>query len=407
MTEHLTEQQLARFRAQTLPAAELPAADEHLAACPACRQMLGEAQPINTLTSFFQAETARVNHPSYEQIAAFIDQQLPITERRHIEAHLAICPACLTEVEDLRAFDAKLASYPAQAFAPSAATPVAPMPAPSVLDKLRDSWQSFVQTFSGLSWQLAGATAALMLAIAAAALFVNQRERNPNIAIVPTPSPLVTPTVLPNATPLPASSSELPPQVVLALRTERLKLPAEIAGLAPRTGNLMGSNDQDETVVLIAPTATFVNTEKPTLRWQALAGATRYRVQVTDRDFDEVARIDDLTATQWTLPKALARGQKYSWQVTAYRDGKEALSPSANFQVLDKTQAAALAAVQKNLGANHVALGVLYAEAGLLDDAAREFQTEPKTGPQAAPARKLLQNLRAQRQAVTARPKPK
>jgi hypothetical protein len=169
----------------------------------------------------------------------------------------------------------------------------------------------------------------------------------------------------------------------------------------------MGSNDQDETVVLIAPTATFVNTEKPTLRWQALAGATRYRVQVTDRDFDEVARIDDLTATQWTLPKALARGQKYSWQVTAYRDGKEALSPSANFQVLDKTQAAALAAVQKNLGANHVALGVLYAEAGLLDDAAREFQAEPKTGPQAAPARKLLQNLRAQRQAVTARPQPK
>ncbi|MGH9837212.1 MAG: anti-sigma factor family protein [Blastocatellia bacterium] len=403
MAEHLSQQMLERYRRRTLSVTELPRADEHLATCAACRAQLGELEAVSALAGFFRrdAETF-IAHLDYEQLEAYVQGRLPAVEKQSVEQHLRDCTSCQRESEDLRAFAVEFDARPITRLAPEA---------PQSL------WQRLMAlprqiNFALPAWQWAGATAAIVLLIAVVTFFVRRSEPDQNIVVVPTPSPIVTPPPTPGTTPLlapsPALPNEtLPPQVDLALRNERLKVPAEIAGLAGRTGNLMGGGTSEETVVLTAPAATFINTEKPTLRWQPLAGATRYSVRVTNQDFDKVAEAEDLSATQWTLPSPLARGQMYSWQITAHRDDKEILSPSTNFQVLDKTKAAALAAAQKNFGANHLVMGVLYAEAGLLDDAAREFQAEMKAGPQSAKARKLLQNLRAQRQSLTTRPQPK
>lgn len=397
---------LEGYRQRKLPVAELPQADEHLAECAICRAQLGELAAASALAEFFRrdAEPFAV-HLDYDQLEACVQGRLAAAEKQSVEQHLRECALCQREAEDLRAFAVE---FDGQSF-----THLAPETPSSFWQRLIVWLRQF--TFALPVWHLAGVAAAIVLVVTAATFFIKRQERNLTVAVVPTPSPLATPAAIPNSTPLPAPSPVLPlvlstdppPQVDMALRTERLKIPAEIAGLTPRAGNLMGNGSNDETVVLAAPATTFVNAEKPTLRWEPLASATRYSVRVTNQSFDQVANADNLTATQWTLPDPLVRGQKYSWQVTAYRDGKEILSPSANFQVLDKTKAAALAVAQKNLGANHLAMGVLYAEAGLLDDAAREFQTELKTGPQSLKARKLLQNLRTQRQAVSARPQPK
>jgi hypothetical protein len=409
MAEHLSPQVLERYRRRTLPVADLPHADEHLAICAACRAQLGELEAVSALAGFFRRDAESfIAHLNYEQLEAYVQSRLPAVEKQPLEEHLRDCMPCQREVEDLRAFAVEFDAQPITRLAPEAPQ--------SLWQRLRvlPRQIGFAPPTSLPAWQWVGAAAAIVLLIAAITFFVRRSKPDQNIVVAPTPSPIVTPPT-PGTTPLlapsPALPNEtLPPQVDLALRNERLKVPAEIAGLAGRTGNLMGGGSGEETIVLTAPVATFVNTEKPTLRWQPLAGATRYNVRVTTPDFDKVAEVEDLSVTQWTLPSPLARGRRYSWQVTAYRDGKEILSPSASFQVLDKTKAAALASAQKNFGANHLAMGVLYAEAGLLDDAAREFQAEMKTGPQSSQtgkARKLLQNLRAQKQSLTARPQPK
>jgi len=46
---------------------------------------------------------------------------------------------------------------------------------------------------------------------------------------------------------------------------------------------------------------------------------------------------------------------------------------------------------------SHLALGIIYAHTGLLDDAEREFQSALGQPKEAAMARKLLQNLSALR----------
>jgi hypothetical protein len=129
------------------------------------------------------------------------------------------------------------------------------------------------------------------------------------------------------------------------------------------------------------------------------SGATGYGVKVFNADFDEVASASNLSSAQWTTDKPLRRGAQYSWQVTAYKDGKEpTTTPPAKFRVLGKSKADELAQAKQRCGANHLAMGALYAQAGLLDDAEREFNTELKANPQSTKARRLLQNLRSKRE---------
>jgi Putative zinc-finger len=46
MTPHLSTDQLERYRRRALPAAELLALDDHIAACEPCRERLAAAEPL-------------------------------------------------------------------------------------------------------------------------------------------------------------------------------------------------------------------------------------------------------------------------------------------------------------------------------------------------------------------------
>lgn len=50
-----------------------------------------------------------------------------------------------------------------------------------------------------------------------------------------------------------------------------------------------------------------------------------------------------------------------------------------------------------SIAGSHLTLGVLYAQAGLLDDAERELQLLLRANPQSALAQKLLRGVRAKR----------
>jgi len=107
-----------------------------------------------------------------------------------------------------------------------------------------------------------------------------------------------------------------------------------------------------------------------------------------------------LTTTNWTLTTGLARGRVYSWQVNALKDGKENISPSppapeARFRVVDHDMAGELSKVEKLGGNSHLVRGILFAKAGLLNEAEHEIRALVAANPDSQRARQLLQSIRA------------
>ena len=201
-----------------------------------------------------------------------------------------------------------------------------------------------------------------------------------------------------------AEVESLPPHlrraVKVALTTQRLERPAVLGeGLDATRGTLLGEGGDGSPFQLLSPVGKVIQNSRPTFSWKPLAGADGYVVTIADRNLDEVATSGTLTQTAWTAPKPLKRGGRYSWQVTAYKDGKAITSPvmpapPAKFVVLDRASNEELNRVRRSLPDYHLGLGVLYARAGLLDEAEREFQAELKSNPRSTVARRLLQSLR-------------
>ena len=152
---------------------------------------------------------------------------------------------------------------------------------------------------------------------------------------------------------------------------------------------------------MLEPTGKVVQSDRPTFVWSPLADATGYVVEVYDEAFNLVATSPQLTANSWTS-QPLKRGRIYSWQVKAVKDGQESRSPrppapQAKFRVLDAASVNELQQARQTYSSSHLVLGLLYARAGLLDEAEKEFRALQKANPDSALARRLLSQVRTLR----------
>jgi hypothetical protein len=164
----------------------------------------------------------------------------------------------------------------------------------------------------------------------------------------------------------------------------------------------MGGGGKGVLFALLSPVGTFVESDRPTFRWQALKDATGYVVNVIDSQFNNVATSDRVSGTEWTAQQPLKRDGVYSWQVTAIKDGQEITSPvppaaEAKFKVLESSKAEALSRAKSSYPHSHLILGSLYKQAGLLDAADREFRELLAANPKSAIAQKLLEGVRSLR----------
>ena len=131
---------------------------------------------------------------------------------------------------------------------------------------------------------------------------------------------------------------------------------------------------------LIQPINTAVRSDRPTFRWKAPQDMPDgYFVSILDADARMVAQSDSVKQTEWTATEALARGQVYFWRVTFVRDGHSQQAPRPDqplpaFRVLEAETLARVQAAESNVPGSHLALAVVYGEAGLLDDAERELE---------------------------------
>lgn len=188
--------------------------------------------------------------------------------------------------------------------------------------------------------------------------------------------------------------------ITSALAGQRLEASPVLAQLRGEDGSLRGGTGNGRPFRLLSPVAKVVETAGPTFRWAPLAGTSSYIVTVADERLNKVAESGPLTKTEWRLQTPLTRGRVYSWQVTAIKDGQSITSPvlpapQAKFMILDETRSEELRRVRGAAPRYHLGLGVLYARAGLLDEAESEFRALLNANPGSVTARKLLQNVRS------------
>lgn len=432
MSGHLSAQIIDQYCRRVMSPDELLAADDHIAACAACRERVGASVPVENIVTEFRRRlqsdvtVLEPDHLLYEQIVALVDGDIDGGERNAFENHLKICALCADEVSDLRSFRAEVVrasrEKPAQEARPGFWYKLGTLPPFNLLS-------SRPALTAALAVLLITASVGLFFTIKTmrrsastqqAASHPHETQASTNIASSSSPTPeslaneqnvialndggsRVTIDSKGNVDglgTLPPSSSRA---VKRALTTGKVETP-DIAELIGKQGRLLGTTEGQigTAFFLLSPVATITRGVRPTLRWQALKAATSYKVAVLDDSYNAVVTSSALTTTSWTVTRPLERGRVYVWQVTALKNGKEYISPSppapeARFKVLDQAKADELSNIERLIGGSHLVRGTLYARAGLLAEAEQEMLAVVAANPNSPLARQLLQSVRSAR----------
>ncbi len=381
---HLTEVELRQYRQREMLPSALLTADDHLAQCGDCRKSLermekgtaGEAALWRALTG---STPPGSTHLLYDELVAFAEDDWSKADREQVTEHLLGCVQCREDAEDLKSFRGDLAKVPG------------PRLVPKVRAKGRHFWISPV-------W--AGAAAALLLAVFLSYWsFHNQTPPGP--AVLVKLNDAGGGIQLDSAGKLTAPSPLAPAEAALikdALLHKRVEQTAMLSSLVSPQEKLLGGAGMPKSFELVAPVGTVVLADKPTFRWQPVPDASGYVLSIYDTHFHKVAEGPRVLQPQWESDRALSRGVVYTWQVTAFVNGKAIRAPvppapEARFQVLSQAEAEQLEEAQQQHANSHLLLGLLYAKAGALDDSERELKALFAANPGSRVARELLASL--------------
>jgi hypothetical protein len=435
MSEHLSTQTIEGYGRRELTAPELLVADDHLATCDECYQRVSSPERLPSAGSFLvqnlqvEAGTNR-DHLSYEQLVAMVDNAVDDVSREIAVVHLEVCSQCAAELAGLQALR-EAATTPAQEPTPRRSA--------TSLEQFLWWWRQ-----PGLwDWpRLAGATLTVLF-VGTLAWVIWRSARQPLTEVADSTHPaVVSESPVPSTggsegqvsgTPSPNASQESSPRIVVALNDggqrvmldeagnliglptlppsyyelikttlsrQRLILSPALEGLSGKDGVQMGAPPEGVDFTLVSPVGTIVRSNRPTFRWHPLAGARSYVVKVFDTSFKNVAVSLPQAETEWKANVPLARGSVFLWQVIANKNGEEikspvAPAPGARFRVLARAKTVEVEHAERTYSNSHLVLGTLYAQAGLMVDAEREFRLLLKANPGSALVQKLLQNVSA------------
>lgn len=421
--EHLTQKQVEDYSQRRLAAAELLSVSDHLEGCEVCRQRIEAALDGEAAFFALHGETfgdAPGAHLTPAQTAECVDKNLSGEALQMVNDHLAGCDECAFAVQSLRAFRNEIAPSLDREYRPSTAA----SPTGSWWRRIPNLFRiSPVPAFGG------AALAVLLLAMVAWLVWRTPAESEPQIAEAPVPASQPTPSpqtpslpTQPEPAPVVAQLSDggrdlkldqegnlsgagdLPPVyknlLTKALSTQRIERSVQLQGLTRPPSSLMSSGNQKDQFSVLEPVGNVLMTNKPAFRWSAMDGAAGYVVEVYDDRFNLVSSSPQLTEPSWTT--TLPRGNVYSWQVKAIKEGQEITSPrppapQAKFRLLDQAKVNELARAKRSYPSSHLTLGLLYADAGLLQEAEQELRLLRRANPNSEVARNLLRQVQAMR----------
>ncbi len=355
--KHATNSELRSFLEQDLPPARLLEFDDHFAACPQCRAALEREDGAGGKVAALQdAFAAAEPHLEYEQLRRMADGE-PVSPE--VGRHSASCAACASELEELRQFSAQLAATPRFSVV-RIGTPAAP--------KHISFWRLH-PVWSGLA-------AAVLLATVAG--FYGRMAQH-----LPPVEPIVA-SLRDGAIQLSLDKSgrlhgdedlaqEERDDLKAALQTGRLV--AHLPNLGSRRPETMlGAPMAAASFNVLSPLDQVVTKDRPSFVWEAMHGATGYRVRVYGAGYRKIVESPLLDGTQWQSAISLPRGESYTWTVTAESRHGEVRQPAlpqpeAAFKIMAADAAAALNAAAQSHANDPLLLAVLYARAGAIDDA--------------------------------------
>ncbi len=430
MSEHLDKNRTELFLSRRLKPDELLEATRHLAVCDACQSNLKSARDISTSTAFIARDLQKTfqpkqTHLNYEELEAFVNETLKQSEKEKVKKHLSLCTVCDTDAKELILMRDNLSIYP------NAAVAIQP------IQENESFFKKIFGSFGVLSFQTLGLAAALLFVMLLVSFLfwrsakppemangnnknqpefantnnptnsnekkeeqaqtnTNQEPQNKN---VPEKKPEIAKKEDKEEPKKTNDYSELDNVVAESIQKQSVNTPSSLNDLNSRESTLMGSNDGAEKFILFTPQGTVVQSVRPTFRWQSLEGAEGYTVYLLDTNFNLLQKSELIKVENWTATKPLKRGQTYIWQVIANKDGKEITSPvapakEARFKVLEGKKNNELQGYLKTKKNNHLALGIVFAHKGLLDEAERELKLAINAGQQFSLAQKLLSEIK-------------
>jgi hypothetical protein len=224
--------------------------------------------------------------PDEHDLAAYADQQLIGAERERVESHLSKCDSCLQQVAFLVRHAQGAASVPARFLARARQLEIS------------------AQRNRPLTWQWAGAVAAIALVAVSAALWRGARLKHPVDRPVH-----VAEAQRPQAAGIPGDPN---PETETSVRGASPGVSLPIV-LSPRAGATVPASD-------------FI------IRWQPLAGSVAYEVRVVTADGTLVWRKRVLETSVRPPAQTLQPGRKYFvWVRALLPDGETQLSTSVSF----------------------------------------------------------------------------
>jgi hypothetical protein len=394
MPEHLSVEQITSYRERRASPAELLQIDDHISQCAECRERLSSA---SALRAALQAAGSRLlsghgsdlsdepgrspqvvsksEHLAYEQLEAYVDEKMSHSARGVAEAHLKACQLCSEELRDLNTFKAELATSRNQTPEPL--------------------WSFLVPWLTLRRISLAVATAAVIfLAVEVSRWHQAPPHEVPSVAIPDSKN-------LPRETLTAIDDLPLDEQSAVreAMTQQIIKSPDMLAELQGKQQTLLGESQETLQFKVLTPVGEVVPDVRPAFQWKPLAGARSYSVAIFDENLNQVLASHSLHATQWTPNRSLKHGQSYFWQVTAeLSSGKSVTAPSppspeARFRILDQKTADEILNFQKAHPESHITLGILYAQAGVLEDGEKELRLIPQTDTNYPMAQKLLKSI--------------
>jgi hypothetical protein len=401
MSEHLEKNLLQRYGQRQLGSAELISVITHLESCELCYAEFSEMFPqiIRTTAEFNQTIINR-NEPFHldydEHLRPYIDETNNEIDREIIESHLENCSSCSHQVRDLREFKESLELKKLKQ---------------EIAEKAKESvWTKLGGWFMVNTKFLAFASLLIALGIFGLFAFFNSGNQiievknlpNTNVAVpiqiptatpaikVVTPTPIVetninkpTPTVknVNVATPMPIPTIT-PQRIELA----ELKLPNYLKDLRTKPDNLRGNNDgKSENITIISPNGKVIRETSPTLNFTKVEGVESYEISV----YDGATQIkkDTISTNSWQIPVNLPKGKLYEWQVFAKSGDKNYLG-QGKFYLVSQADENKIRQAKDSLQR-----GKAFAEAGLLDEAKRQFLQYLKQNPSSQTVKKSLQQI--------------
>lgn len=354
---HPSDGEIERFRRGLLTAAELIAFGDHLASCGDCRARA--AAPAVLVSAGRRLDAAldlAGGHVREEDVHAYVDGTLDAARRGEVEEHIEHCPSCESEIADLQQFAAL----------------------PAAARRGRASWW-----YGGVA-----AAAALLLGML---VFGRTRPTPVTLLVLNDGAARIGVDALGNVD----GASALAPDDLSRLRQAmvagRLTVPA--SALAGTGGSLRGPGDAAAFSV-IAPVGTAVLSDRPALTWTPLAPDATYIVRLREEATGTTVVSPPLRAGEWKPDIPLARGATYVWQVEGSAGGRDVTAPAppapaARFSVVGAADAARLTRAP----ASHLVRGVLYANAGLLDESERELKALRDQNPESELVRRFIDQL--------------